>query len=77
MKFGQIIEYNIRSIFLEKPYPNYGGETTRPVSKKSKLGVSLDLQRFIRFDFTVCQIDDYRNILKLNSRPHTFTSKAF
>ena len=42
MKFGQVIEYNIRNIFLEKPYPNYGGETTRSVSKKSKLGVSLD-----------------------------------
>ena len=43
MKFGQIIEYNVRSIFLEKLCTEYGGETIfRPFSKKSKLSVSLD-----------------------------------
>ena len=26
MKFGQFIEYNIRNIFLEKPYKKFGGE---------------------------------------------------
>ena len=29
MKFGQLIEYNMRSIFLEKPYIKCG-EETRP-----------------------------------------------
>ena len=27
MKFGQLIEYNTRNIFLEKSYTKYGGET--------------------------------------------------
>ena len=43
MKFGQLIEYNMRNIFLEKPYIKYGRETIpRPFSKKSKLNMSLD-----------------------------------
>ena len=34
MKFGQVIEYNLRKIFLEKSYTKYGGETIpRPFSK--------------------------------------------
>ena len=27
MKFGQIIEYNMRNIFLDKSYPKCGGKT--------------------------------------------------
>ena len=43
MKFGQLIEYNIREIFLERSYPKCGGENIpRPFSKKSELGISLD-----------------------------------
>ena len=43
MKFGQLIEYIMRNIFLEKSYTNCGGETIpRPFSKKSKLSISLD-----------------------------------
>ena len=43
MKFGQLIEYNIRNIFLEKSYTKCGGETiARPFSKKSKLSMSQD-----------------------------------
>ena len=43
VKFGQLIEYNMRKIFLEKSYPKYGGETSpKPFSKKSKLSISLD-----------------------------------
>ena len=43
MKFGQLIEYNMWNIFVEKSYTKYGGETIpRPLSKKSKLSVSLD-----------------------------------
>ena len=42
MKFGQLIENNMRNIFLEKTYTECGGETTpRPFSKKSKLSLSL------------------------------------
>ena len=43
VKFGQLIEYNMRKIFLEKSYPKCGGETSpKPFSKKSKLSISLD-----------------------------------
>ena len=43
MKFGQLIEYNMRNIFVEKSYTKCGGETIpRPFSKKSKLSISLD-----------------------------------
>ena len=42
-KFDQSIEYNMRNIFFEKSYTKYGGETTsRPLSKISKLSISLD-----------------------------------
>ena len=43
MKPGQLIEYNLRIIFLEKSYTKCGGETIpRPFSKKSKIEHSLD-----------------------------------
>ena len=43
MKFGHLIEYNKRNIFLEKLYAKYGGETIlRALSKKLKLSISLD-----------------------------------
>ena len=43
VKFGQLTEYNMRQIFLEKPYPKCGGETSpKPFSEKSKLSMSLD-----------------------------------
>ena len=43
MKFGQLIEYNMRSIFVEKSYTKCAGETIpRPLSKISKLSISLD-----------------------------------
>ena len=43
MKFGQLIEYNMRNISVEKSYPKYAGETIpRPLSKKSKFSISLD-----------------------------------
>ena len=45
MKFGQLIEYNMRNIFVEKSYIKCAGETIpRPLSKKSKLSISLDQQ---------------------------------
>ena len=43
MKLGQLIEYSMRNIFLQKSYTKCGGETIpRPFSKKSKLSISLD-----------------------------------
>ena len=41
MNFGQLIEYNMRKVILEKSYTKYGGETSpRPFS--GKLSISLD-----------------------------------
>ena len=43
MKFDQLIECNMRNIFIEKPYTKCDGETSpRPFSGKSKLSISLD-----------------------------------
>ena len=45
MKFGELIEYNMRYIFGEKSYAKYVTEIIpRPLSKKSKLSISLDQQ---------------------------------
>ena len=43
MKFGQLIEYNMRNIFIEKSYKKRAGKTIpRTLSKRSKLSISLD-----------------------------------
>ena len=43
MKCGQLIDYNMRIIFIEKRYKKCGGETSpRPFSEKLKLNISLD-----------------------------------
>ena len=43
MKFGQLIEYNMRNIFVKKSYIKFGGETVSgSLSRKSKLSISLD-----------------------------------
>ena len=45
MKFDQLIEYNIRNIFLEQSYTQSCGEAgPRPFYKKLKLSVSVDEQ---------------------------------
>ena len=39
MKFGQLIENNMRNIFLEKPYTKYGGKaSSRPFYKNQNWG---------------------------------------
>ena len=43
MKLGQLIEYNMRNVFLEKSCTKYSrGTITRRFSKKLKLSISLD-----------------------------------
>ena len=42
MKFDQLIEYNVRNIFLENSYTKCDGATClRPFSEKLKLSISL------------------------------------
>ena len=62
MKFGQLIEFNKRNIFLEKLYRKCGGETIpRPFSKKSKLSIYHDqfAKKIIQFILIVCPVEDY------------------
>ena len=43
VKFDQLIEYNMKKIFVEKSYAKYAGEIIpRPLPKKQKLSTSLD-----------------------------------
>ena len=43
MKFGQLIDYNMKKIFVEILCTKYAGETIpRPLSKISKLSIALD-----------------------------------
>ena len=43
MKFAQLIQYNMRNIFIDNLYRKCGGEASlRPFYKKSKLNISLD-----------------------------------
>ena len=43
MKFGQLVEYNMRNVFLEKSYAKRCRETSpRPFSEKLKLSTFLD-----------------------------------
>ena len=76
MKTGQLIEYNMRNIFLEKPYTKRVGETIpRLFPKLSKLSISLD--NCLKF-YTVCFYCMPRwglsKLLKLGCRPLAFTS---
>ena len=53
IKFGQLIEHNMRKIFLEKLYTKCGAETRpTPISGKIKLSISLDqLSKVLQFVF--------------------------
>ena len=43
MKFGQLLKYNIRNIFVEKSYTKCDGDTIpKPFSRNSKLIIYLD-----------------------------------
>ena len=50
MKFDQLIDYNVRNIFLEKSYTKCDGETSpRHFSEKLKLGISLDQESKVSY----------------------------
>ena len=75
MKFGQLIEYNLRNIIVEKSYTKCAAETIlTPLSKISKLSISLDQQcRVLNSLFLV-----YANLraietVKSSCRPLAFT----
>ena len=67
MKFGHLIEYNMRYSFLEKSHTKCGGETSpKPFNKKSKLNISLDRQTEIFYCLFLLyvQVKMYQNISK-------------
>ena len=76
MKFGQLIECNMRNIFLEKSYSKCGETSPKPFSKKLKLTISLDqwYKVLYSFVFIVWHVEGYRNILKLSCKPLAFAS---
>ena len=77
MKFGQLIEYNMRNICLEKSYTTCDGETIpRPFSKESKFSISLDQQFKVLYSLLLLNSKSkgYRNTLKLSCRPLAFIS---
>ena len=78
---GQLIEYNMRNIFLENSCTKCGGEfIPRPLSEKSNLSISVDqYSKVLCSLFFSCMPSwGYWNILKLTCEPLDFTSyKAF
>ena len=57
MKFGQLIEYNIRIISVEKSHTKSAGETIPiPLSKKSKLSKYLDQQCKVLNSLLYCML---------------------
>ena len=50
MKFGQLIEYNIKNIFPEQSYTKFVGETKlRPFSKKSNMSTQSLILLYFKF----------------------------
>ena len=58
MKFGQLIAYNLRNIFLEKSYTKCGGETiSRPFFKNQNWAyLWINILEFYMFCFYCLQI---------------------
>ena len=62
MKFRQLIEFNMRNIFLEKSYTECDRETSPKLfSKRSKLSISLDKEpKHLKSLFLLyVQVEDY------------------
>ena len=67
MKFGQLLEYNMTNILLEKSYTKCGGETSpRPFSKNSKLIIPLDQKSYVLYSLFLLyiQVENYQNIFE-------------
>ena len=66
IKFGQLIEYNIRNIFFEKSYTEFRGEASTRLFIKIKVEHISEsaVGNAIEFVFIVCQVKVYQYILK-------------
>ena len=57
MKFGQVIEYSMRNIFLEKSCTKCDVETSpRPFFEKAKLSISLDQQSEVSYSLVLMYV---------------------
>ena len=76
MKFGQLIECNMRNIFLEESYSKCGGKTSSRLFSENVNWPCLWINghSFIQFVFIIWQFEGNRNILNLSCRPLAFTS---
>ena len=77
VKFGQLLEFNIINIFLEKSCTKCVGETIpRSFFKELKLSISLDQQSEVSYSLFLLyvEVEDYKNIFKLRGGPLGFTS---
>ena len=81
MKIAQLIEYNIKNIFLEKLYTKCGGEASlRVFYKNLKFSICLDQQSEMLQSLLLLyvQVNVYQNISKLRCLPLVLTLyKAF
>ena len=66
MKFGRLIEYNIRIVFLKTLHTKYGENSPRRFFKNQNLKNQQSEDLYSLFLFYV-QVVDYQNILKLRS----------
>ena len=77
MKIGQLTEYNLRNIFLEKSHTKYGGETIpRSFFKKLKLSISAD-QYFKVFYILFILFIYFKTFLKNKKRSGTSFPASF
>ena len=74
MKFGQLIEYNMRNIFLEKSYTKCGEETIHSHFLIVQHWAYLRINSLKFYTVLYSQAEDCRNILKISCRPLAFTS---
>ena len=78
MKFGQLIEYNMRNIFLGQnfSYTKCGGKIFPDPFPKNQNSACLWINslKFIQFVFIVSPVDGNRNILELICKQLAFTS---
>ena len=69
MKFGQLIEYNMKINFPEKSYTKYGGESIlRSFCENRQNRANLWINS-LKFVFIVCKVEGRQNILKLSCGP--------
>ena len=65
MKFSQLIEYNMKNLFLKKSCANCGGETIpTPFSKKTKLSISLDQQYKVLYSLLLLYVQGLFNYIE-------------